>query len=240
VAVVTGAAGAIGTAVVEMLLTSGCAVAGWDQRAQEPSAGGRGPLPVHCDVRDTASVAEALDETHRRLGQVGFLVNAVGVGQYGEAYADTEPDRWRDIVDVNLVGAMRCVHAVLPDMLRRGAGVIVNVCSIWSTNTAVGRSAYIASKWGLLGATKAVALEVIGGGVRVCAVSPGPVDTPMTASIAPERVRRTWMGPSDVADAIAYALGPGAAQLVGGELQLFGPVRPFTGPGPALAGEGAS
>jgi 3-oxoacyl-[acyl-carrier protein] reductase len=100
-----------------------------------------------------------------------------------------------------------------------------------------GRSAYIAAKWGLLGATRAVAAELSGRGVRVCAVSPGPVDTPMTRDIAPDVVRRSWMQPGDVAAAVRFALSAEGANLVGGELQLFGAVRPYGGGGGAATGE---
>jgi 3-oxoacyl-[acyl-carrier protein] reductase len=215
-----------------MLCEAGCAVATWDHGGTS-SAGAVGSadvLHLECDVTDEVSVAAALDATHHRLGQITFLVNAVGLGQYGEPFAEMAFARWRDIVTVNLIGAMQCAHAVVPDMVRAGAGVVVNICSIWSTQVAEGRSAYIASKWGLLGATRALATELTGAGVRVCAVSPGPVDTPMTAAIASDEVRRSWMRPSDIAAGVRFALGPDGAHLVGGELQLYGAVRPYRPP----------
>jgi 3-oxoacyl-[acyl-carrier protein] reductase len=238
VAVVTGGAGAIGSAVGARLLGAGCSVAVWDvPETLHARPGHPQLLEVPCDVTDPAQVASALEATERAMGDPSFLVNAVGVGQYAEPFSAVDFARWRDIVTVDLVGAMACVHAVLPAMTRRRSGVIVNICSIWSTNVATGRSAYIAAKSGLLAATKAVAAEVIDAGVRVCAVSPGPVDSPMTVHIAPEAVRRSWMTPSDVAEVVWFALGPQAAHLVGGEIQLFGAVRPAADRGPSTRTE---
>jgi NAD(P)-dependent dehydrogenase (short-subunit alcohol dehydrogenase family) len=238
-AVVTGGAGAIGTAICEVLRGAGCPVAAWDrEEALEAHAPLEQLVPVPCDVTDPAQITSALDRTHSQLGDIGILVNAVGMGQYREPFSEMDPARWSHIVEVNLVGAVRCIHAVLPDMIRTRAGVVVNICSIWSTRTGPGRSAYIASKWGLLGATKALASELVDSGVRICAVSPGPVNTPMTAGIAPEDVRGQWMTPADVAASVLFVLGAAGRHVVGGEVQIFGSVAPYDGP--ASAGTSSS
>jgi NAD(P)-dependent dehydrogenase (short-subunit alcohol dehydrogenase family) len=233
-AVVTGGAGAIGTAICDVLLDAGCSVAVWDR---DEALAARPPreqlVPVPCDVTDPAQIDGALRRTHHELGDIGILVNAVGVGQIREPFSEMDPARWSHIVEVNLVGAVRCIHAVLPDMVRARGGVVVNICSIWSTRTGRGRSAYIASKWGLLGATKALASELVDSGVRVCAVSPGPVNTPMTAGIAPDDVRRQWMAPGDVAATVRFVLGSAGRHVVGGEVQIFGRIAPYDGPAPS-------
>jgi NAD(P)-dependent dehydrogenase (short-subunit alcohol dehydrogenase family) len=228
VAVVTGGRGAIGSAIARALRADGFAVATWD--VTPPDAAAPAALDVDCDVSDQDAADGAAALTEERLGPVSVLVNAVGVAQLRDLFVDVPAADWDRIVAVNLFGPVHAMRALVPGMRRLGHGVIVNLCSIWSTTaTAKFRSAYIASKWALLGATKAIATELVDDGIRVCAVSPGPVDTPMTAGLAPPEVRRRWMTADDVAAAVRFAVSPAAAPVVGSELQLFGQARPDPG-----------
>jgi 3-oxoacyl-[acyl-carrier protein] reductase len=183
-------------------------------------------LQLQCDLTDPAQARQAADETRNALGPIAVLVNAIGVAQPHALFADMTPEQWAEVIRVNLLAPVNCMSAVVDDMRARRDGVIVNLCSIWSTRAdARHRSAYIAAKWALLGATRAVATEVVEDGVRICAVSPGPVDSPMTRDMAPDAVRSTWLTPGDVAKTVCYAIS-NAPSLVGGEVQIFGSARP--------------
>jgi NAD(P)-dependent dehydrogenase (short-subunit alcohol dehydrogenase family) len=223
VAVVSGGRGAIGGAIARCLEADGFAVATWDRTP----AGGVGALELECDLTVADDVDRAAAATRDALGAISVLVNAVGVAQAHELFVNMTARDWDGVVAANLRAPVNCMRAVLGGMRAERSGVIVNICSIWSTHAdARFRSAYIASKWALLGATRAIATEAAADGIRVCAVSPGPVDTPMTETMAPAQVRQTWMTPSDVAAAVRYAVSDGAGAFHGGELQLFGQVRP--------------
>jgi NAD(P)-dependent dehydrogenase (short-subunit alcohol dehydrogenase family) len=181
---------------------------------------------LECDLTDAARAERAAEETRSALGPISVLVNAVGVAQPHALFVDMPPEQWAEVIRVNVLAPVNCMRAVLDDMRGLGGGVIINLCSIWSTRAdARYRSAYIASKWALLGATRAVATEVVQDGVRVCAVSPGPVDSPMTRDMAPAAVRSAWLKPADVASTVRYAIS-NAQSLVGGEIQIFGSARP--------------
>ena len=225
VAVVSGGRGAIGTAIAEALHGDGYSVACWDVTTVDGQSSSC--LQLQCDLTRPAEVTSAVETTRRQLGPISILVNAVGVAQPHALFVDMTAAEWDDVIHVNLVAPVNCMRAVTDDMRGQKSGVIVNICSIWSTHAAARyRSAYIASKWALLGATQAIATELAVDGIRVCAVSPGPVDTPMTAEMASSETRRQWMTAADVAAAVRYAVSSGASGLVGGELQLFGRARP--------------
>jgi 3-oxoacyl-[acyl-carrier protein] reductase len=209
-----------------MLVDDSFSVASWD--AVAPSTELSSPvLELQADLTQADEAMGAATETTKRLGRIEVLVNAVGIAQPHELFANMTAKQWDEVIGVNLLAPVNCMRAVIDDMRSLGAGTIVNICSIWSTHAeAQYRSAYIASKWGLLGATRAIATELVRDGVRVCAVSPGPVDTPMTAGISTPEARSTWMTPDDVVHAVRYAVSTGARSLVGGEIQIFGSVRP--------------
>jgi len=233
VAVITGGAGDIGRAIAAKLSRSGMYVSIWDIKPQPEidrvlrELGGESPqcLGIHCDVTKPEDLSRALLLTHERLGPVNILVNAVGIMFY-RPFIETPDTEWDQVVRVNLLGPMNAIRTVLPDMITAKNGVIVNICSIWSTHTGPMRCAYIASKWGLLGATRALAEELRQYRIRVCAVSPGPVDTAMTAAFVEEKERRTWLKPDHVADVVTFAVSPEADGIVGGEIQVFGWAKP--------------
>lgn len=223
VAVVVGGAGDIGRAIVVRLLGDEHRVAVWDHRAQ--SSDTSADLSVTCDITDRSSVRAAHGQTTAALGEVQCLVNAAGLAQY-EGFLDTDPDHWDRIVAVNLNGAANTIREVLSPMVAAGAGTVVNICSIWSRLAGVQRSAYIASKWALLGLTKSLSDEYRASGVRFTAVSPGPVLTEMTRPFVSPDEGKTWMRPADVADAVAFAVSAQGGALVGAEIELPGWGRP--------------
>jgi NAD(P)-dependent dehydrogenase (short-subunit alcohol dehydrogenase family) len=180
VAVVTGASGAIGGAVARDLCRAGATVVALARDEKRLAAtvealagrGGGRAWARRCDVREPAEVDAAVGEVVRRFGGVDVLVHSAGVGIYRPVAALTI-EEWRASIDTNLSGAFYCARAVVPAMIRRGGGDIVNVASRSGLNAFRGGAAYNASKFGVLGLSEAMLLDLRPHGIRVSAVLPG-------------------------------------------------------------------
>lgn len=170
--VVTGAAGAIGAAVMKTFADRGDRVAGLDM----VGTSGVG----ECDVTAEHDLAEAFESIRETHGPVDVLVNSAGITGAGTVL-DEDPDSWRRILDVNLTGAYLCCRQALPDMIAHRSGCIVNVASVNARfgGSALSGPAYAASKGGLVTLTRFLAREHAADGIRANAVAPGPHDTPM-------------------------------------------------------------
>ena len=220
VAIVTGGGRGIGRAVVEKLAAAGARVAAVartgeeiDAVAREVEARGEACLARACDVSAEADVGATVQEVKAAFGPVDILVNNAGVF-YDAPVCDTPMGEWRRLFEINVLGAVNCVRAVLPEMLERGAGRIVNVCSTASHRAYVGQSAYCASKHALLGLTRVLAAETHDTGVRVHAVSPGGVDTRLVRDSGRDVDLDAYMDPEEVADVILFlAQLDGKAQI---------------------------
>jgi NAD(P)-dependent dehydrogenase (short-subunit alcohol dehydrogenase family) len=171
VVLVTGGAQGIGRAIVELARARG-AVVGVIDLDEVPGD----EHAVIADVSDAADVRRAVETLTGRLGPASILVNNAGRNIYGSPVTLTERE-WDDFFAVDLKAAWLCSQAVLPGMLERGKGSIVNVASLHGRLTQKGMFPYAAAKSGLIGLTRSMALEVAETGVRVNAVSPGYVRT---------------------------------------------------------------
>lgn len=149
--------------------------------AGEVRAIGRRALAVPCDVTDAKAVAASVERVQRELGPVDVLVNNAGVAK-SAPFLRTDDALWEELLAVNLTAPFRFARAVVGGMLERGWGRIVNVASIAAKVGAAYIAAYTASKHGLLGLTRALAVEVAPKGITVNAVCPGYVDTEMTSA----------------------------------------------------------
>jgi NAD(P)-dependent dehydrogenase (short-subunit alcohol dehydrogenase family) len=189
VAFVTGAASGIGRATAIRFAEEGAAVACIDRnaegaaavRAEIEAAGGRATA-VACDVADSSNVTDAAREVERTLGAVDILANVAGTGDTAglEGIEGLDDSRWNLVLAVNLSGPFFTCRALLPGMAARGRGVVVNVSSLAGrSKSANGGLAYTSSKAGLLGLTRHLAFDYGPRGVRVNAICPGGVDTPM-------------------------------------------------------------
>jgi len=197
VAIVTGAGRGIGRAVAQALAREGAAVALAARTRAEVAAvaeairnaGGRA-LAVPTDVSQDAQVEALVDETVGQLGPVDILVNAAGVAAFGPV-AGAKPGDWDAMLAVNLRAVMVCCRAVLPSMLRRRSGTIVNVASVAASRPIAGAAAYAATKAGVVAWSRALAEELRADGVRVGVISPGAVDTPLWDAVpgGPDRAR---------------------------------------------------
>jgi NAD(P)-dependent dehydrogenase (short-subunit alcohol dehydrogenase family) len=186
VALITGPAKGMGAAVSKAFAAEGCplALAGRDTAAIEPVAadvrtsGGKA-LVVACDVTDAAQCKAAVEVAITAFGRLDILVNvAGGSGPIGKSGAETTPDEFRDIVDLNMTGCFNTIRAALPSMMAQRYGKIVNVGGTFGMRGRAGRLGYSASKWGLRGITKSFALEAGPYNINVNYVAPGMVDGP--------------------------------------------------------------
>ena len=183
VAVVTGGASGIGLGVARSLAADGHRVAIVDLKGAAAAAGelqdeGATALAVDVDVADRASVGAGFDRVRAELGPVEILVTSAGIESFTPVL-DITADGWDRIIGVNLTGTFTCVQAALPDMLGAGWGRIVTISSSSAQSGAPNMAHYAASKGGVIGLTKALAVELARSGITVNTIPPSLVDTPM-------------------------------------------------------------
>jgi len=208
--VITGGSRGIGAAAVRLFARRGDRV--WflyekNDEAAHAVAAETGALPIRCDVADEVRVTDALSA----IPDVDVLINNAGIAHYALINQIT-PKQWHRIFAVHVDGAFYCIRAVLPAMLAKQRGCIINVSSMWGQVGASCEVAYSAAKGALLAMTKALAQELGPSGIRVNAVAPGVIRTDMCASVAEdvlEDLRQQTpierLGtPEDVAQAMAY------------------------------------
>lgn len=181
VAMVSGAASGIGAAVVQRLRAEGALVVAvglqWDLLARVAADWGGTALP--CDITDEAQVQAAVAQALALHGQLDVLVNAAGMVRNDDA-ASIDDEVWMRILDVNTTGTMRLMRAVLPCMLARNSGAVVNIASVAAFNAGAGMASYAASKAAVVALTRSAATSCGPRGVRVNALCPGWVRTPMS------------------------------------------------------------
>ncbi len=193
-AVVTGGARGIGRAIAERMLASGAAVAIWDlntaamaQTAGELAA--QGTISTHpVELTNEAGVRAAAADTLARHGAVDILVNNAGITGGNAPTWDLAAEAWRRVVDVNLVGPFLACSAIIPGMVARGYGRIVNIASVAGKEGNPNASHYSASKAGLIALTKSLGKELAGKGVLVNCVTPAAAETDIFAQMAPEQI----------------------------------------------------
>ncbi len=224
-AVITGGSRGIGAACVRAFSAAGYRVA-FLYRANDTAAQAlvkeTGALAIAADVRVSADVNAACQTLLGDLRHVDALVNNAGVA-LSRQLQDITDAQWQQVLDVNLTGAFYVTRALLPAMLSRGAGRIVNVASIWGMVGASMETAYSAAKAGLIGLTKALAKEVGPSGITVNALAPGATMTDMLLGygedtlmqIAAEAPLGRLCTPEEIADAALWLCGEGAGMITG-------------------------
>ena len=207
---ITGGSRGIGAAAVRLFSRSGWRVAFFYEKNHDAAnavSAETGAQAICCDVANPDAVRQAVD----RLAPVELLINNAGIAHYGLISQITEAEFER-LFRVNVGGVYHCVNAVLPAMLHRQEGCILNVASMWGQVGASCEAGYSATKGAVLALSKALAQELGPSGIRVNAIAPGVIRTDMCASVAPEIMEQLRtetpierLGtPEDVADAMVY------------------------------------
>ncbi len=224
VAAVAGGSGGIGSAIIESLRAAGATAVSLDLASPASSPG----VPfIRCDVRDDASVADAVSTAVGDHGRLDLAVYAAGVSREAVTWK-LAVEEWDLIQAVNLRGAFLLLRHAIPAMRQAGGGRIVLIGSINGSRGKFGTAAYSASKAGLLGLAKSVARETGRFGICVNVVEPGWVETPLTARLpaeAKEAARAesllgTLLEPKDIASAVRFLCGPGGARITGQILRV--------------------
>jgi 3-oxoacyl-[acyl-carrier protein] reductase len=223
VAIVTGGEQGIGWAIASRLETEGWQVVAAGLHPGNTS--GSGVEFVQMDVRDRPGVEATITDLARDRGRLDLLVNNAGIQRHARTEEMTWQD-WSDVIDTNLSGAFNCLQVAGRLMLERGEGSIVSIASIAAARGGAGRAPYCAAKAGIIGLTRAAAVEWAGRGVRVNAVGPGFVDTGVfhagveesrldSAEILGRIPMDRLAEPADIAAMVSFLASPGAAYITG-------------------------
>jgi 2-hydroxycyclohexanecarboxyl-CoA dehydrogenase len=235
VVLVTGAGRGMGKAIAERLAAEGARVAVTDvdeKSALSTAADLDGAAGFRLDITDADKVTRRVDEIVAALGPIDALVNNAGWDRLAP-FLDTDEDLWDRLIDINLRGPIRMTKSVLPQMVERQTGRIVNIASDAGRVGSSGEAVYSACKAGIIGFGKTVAREVARYGVTVNAICPGPTDTALLEEVAQanekviESLRRAIpmrrIGlPEDIASAVAFMVSDDAGFITGQTLSVSG------------------
>ena len=241
VALVTGAGSGLGLATVKAFAESGASVvlADWNEKAVRSAAGelagqGHKALAIHCDVADDAQVEAMVDQTVATFGRLDAAYNNAGVQNILAETADATREDFDRVTAINLRGVWSCMKFELRQMRKQGSGAIVNCSSIGGLVGGAGRGTYHAAKHGVIGLTKSAALEYAAKGIRINAVCPGLIDTPMSdqmkaagqADALNAMLKDVPIGrlgrAEEIANAVLWLCSPAASLVVGHALAVDG------------------
>jgi 2-hydroxycyclohexanecarboxyl-CoA dehydrogenase len=236
VVLVTGAGRGMGQAMAERLAAEGARVAVTDvdlDSAQKTAGALDGAAAFRLDITDAAEVSTRIEEIVAALGPIDALVNNAGWDRLAP-FLETDEDLWDRVIDINLRGPIRMTKAVLPSMVERQGGRIVNISSDAGRVGSTGEAVYSACKAGIIGFGKTVAREVARHGITVNAICPGPTATPLLESMVGEGndklidslkrgiPMRRLGAPDDIAGAVAFIVSDDAGFITGQTLSVSG------------------
>lgn len=236
IAVVTGAASGIGQATAEALANEGASVIVADINREKGEAtaaairqkGQRAEfLPV--DLTNETSIMAFADAVQANNGAVDILVNGAGWGQT-QPFWETTADLWEKLIALNFIGPMKLVKALLPKMMERGSGKIVNIASDAGRVGSLGETVYSGAKGGLIAFTKSLARETARYNINVNCVCPGPTETPLLFAVPEKHLEafkkaipfRRFGKPSEIADAVVFFASDRASYITGQVLSVSG------------------
>jgi NAD(P)-dependent dehydrogenase (short-subunit alcohol dehydrogenase family) len=240
VALVTGAGSGMGLATAKAFAESGASVAlaDWNEKAvrsatEELAAQGHKALAIHCDVADDAQVEAMVEQTVATFGRLDAAYNNAGVQNIVAETADAPREDFDRVMAINLRGVWSCMKFELRQMRKQGSGAIVNCSSLGGLVGAPGRGTYHAAKHGVIGLTKSAALEYASRGIRINAVCPGIINTPMVAGMLAtqaeamkELMKDVPIGrlgrAEEIGDAVLWLCSPAASFVIGHALAVDG------------------
>jgi 3-oxoacyl-[acyl-carrier protein] reductase len=230
IVVVTGAAGGIGAAIAEAFAALGDSLVLMDRRPITESvrhqlaerAGHDGIFCAEVDISKTAEVAACLDAARETLGAVDVLVNNAGIGPMRK-FIEMSEEEWDEMMAINLKSLFNTCRAVVPPMIEKGSGTIINVASELGLVGRAGMVHYCASKGGVIAFSKALALELAPQGIHVNVVAPGPVETPLLTALSDEYTDEglraiplgRWGRPEDIAATVRFLASDDASFYAG-------------------------
>ncbi len=235
VAVVTGGGSGIGRAVAIRLARDEAAIAIWDlntagaaETAKLITDAGGTALPLTVDAANTAAIKAAAEQTRAKFGPITILVNNAGITGF-VPFLQLEEDVFDRMIAINLRGPFLCMKEIVPDMLATGWGRIINITSSSIQTGAPGMVHYVGAKSGLLGMSKALAVEYADKGITVNTVPPGFIDTPMLRAspvdvdaYAAQQLMKRPGKPEDIAGAVAYLASDEAGYVTGQTISVNG------------------
>lgn len=231
-ALVTGGTGGIGNSICRNLTQEGYYVIinyAHAEKEAKTLAEEIGGYPLCFDVSDRNAVAAAIKKINDNFGEISLLVNNAGISEIN-LFTHVAEERANAILDVNLKGTLNCSRAVLPQMINRKHGCIINISSIWGQCGASCEVDYSASKAGIIGFTKALAKETGPSGIRVNCISPGFIMTKMNSSFTPEELEAiaeeiplgVFGKPEHIADAVSFLASDKAEYITGQNIAVNG------------------
>jgi 2-hydroxycyclohexanecarboxyl-CoA dehydrogenase len=236
IAVVTGAGSGIGQATAEALAEAGATVVAADINRETGEAAaaairskGYKALFLSVDLTNEASITAFAAEVDVKVGAVDVLVNGAGWGQT-KPFWETTPELWEKLIALNFVGPMKLVKALLPKMMERGSGKIVNIASDAGRVGSLGETIYSGAKGGLIAFTKSLARETARYNINVNCVCPGPTETPLLFAVPEKHLEafkkaipfRRFGKPSEIADAVLFFASDRASYVTGQVLSVSG------------------
>ncbi len=229
---ITGGSRGIGKAMVELFASAGYAVAFTYKNSEKQAkslAEATGAIAIYADSASEADVNYAVAKASDLLGGIYCLINNAGVSSFS-LFTDLTLDMWNEHLGVNLTGAFLYSKAVIPGMVSKKSGRIINITSMWGITGSSCEVHYSTAKAGLIGMTKALAKELGPSGITVNAIAPGLIDTDMNSSLSPEDIKaieeetplmRTGR-PEEIARAALFLAGDGASFITGEVMNVSG------------------